>query len=39
MTTTTGMEPEYDSASGVMVLVAAGPLVTTTTPGVPDARA
>src|SRR5262245_40370573 len=39
MITNTGTEPEYDSASGVSVLVAAGPLVTTTTPGVPEARA
>src|SRR5262249_8244025 len=34
-----GCEPAKDSTSGVRVLVAPGPVVTTTTPGRPDARA
>ena len=39
MSTTTGTEAEYDSASGVSVYVAPGPVVTRTTPGSPEARA
>ena len=39
MITKTGTDPEYDSASGVSVFVAAGPLVTMTMPGAPEARA
>ena len=34
-----GTDPEYDSASAVRVLVAPGPVVTTTTPTSPEARA
>src|SRR5256885_16938246 len=38
MISTIGTEPAYDSTSGVMALVAPGPVVTTTTPPSPDAR-
>ena len=36
---TTGTEPAYDSTRGVRALVAPGPVVTSTTPGSPEARA
>jgi hypothetical protein len=39
MTTSTGIDPAYDSTSGVSAFVAPGPVVTTTTPGNPEARA
>jgi hypothetical protein len=39
MTSSTGWEPAYASTSGVSALVAPGPVVTSTTPGWPEARA
>jgi len=39
MTASTGIEPAYDSASGVSVLRAPGPVVTRTTPTRPEERA
>ena len=39
MISTIGTEPAYDSTSGVRAFVAPGPVVTTTTPTSPDARA
>ena len=39
ITTTTGIDPAYDSTSGVSAFVAPGPVVTMTTPGDPAARA
>src|SRR3989449_9867733 len=39
ITTRTGIDPAYDSTSGVRVFVAPGPVVTTTTAGAPRGRA
>ena len=39
MMSSTGWEPAWASTSGVSAFVAPGPVVTTTTPGRPDARA
>ena len=39
ITRSTGWEPAWASTSGVSALVAPGPVVTTTTPGRPEARA
>jgi len=39
MTSTTGIDPAYDSTRGVRAFVAPGPVVATITPTSPDARA